>query len=85
MATILLVDDNPSIRTLNKIILETAEYDVLVASDGFEAVELASDNDVDVVILDINMPLVNGFEVLEVLQPLAEAFECVGHGAVSPG
>ena len=68
MATILLVDDNESVRTMNKTILETDSHTVFDAADGFQAQELFKAEDIDVMILDIDMPIMNGFEVLQAIR-----------------
>ena len=62
-ARILLVDDDPIMCELAKVKLEEAAYDVLVASDGAEAVPLLDAHDIDLVISDIDMPGMDGFEL----------------------
>ena len=64
---ILIVDDSKTDVALIGGIL--ADYDLLRAYDGVEAVECIEQNpSVDIMILDINMPRMNGFEVLEYLK-----------------
>jgi two-component system cell cycle sensor histidine kinase/response regulator CckA len=62
LPTILLVDDEPMIRTLGRTILEDKGYRVLLAADGAEAVEVYRRElgRVDLVILDLSMPRLNG-------------------------
>lgn len=60
---VLVVDDSITTRTLEKNILETAGFDVYVAIDGVEAWAMLSDLDFDVVISDVEMPNMNGFEL----------------------
>lgn len=63
-ATVLVVDDEPDIRLLARTLLAT-RYEVVEASGGIAALEvLASRTDIDVVLLDIRMPDIDGFEVL---------------------
>jgi CheY-like chemotaxis protein len=61
----LVVDDNADIRTIVRAVLQSANLGltVLTAQDGIEAIELAMNERPDIVILDISMPDVDGFEV----------------------
>ena len=65
---ILVVDDDANIRRLLRDDLEAAGYRVLEARDGREALELARQKRPDLLILDVLMPEVNGFEVAAVLR-----------------
>lgn len=68
---ILIVDDSKTDVALIGSIL--SDYDLLTAYDGVEALACIEKNpDVDILILDINMPRMNGFEVLEALYGLPE-------------
>ncbi|WP_296718551.1 response regulator transcription factor [Erythrobacter sp.] len=61
--TILVVDDDPHIRQLLAFALGKAGLDTLEAADGEEAVAIIARNPPDLVILDINMPRMDGLEV----------------------
>jgi putative two-component system response regulator len=61
--TILIVDDEPSVRTFLNRLLLTENYNVVTASDGHEALRAVSADAPDVVLLDINLPEIDGFEV----------------------
>lgn len=64
LPTLLIVDDEPDIRLLARTLL-AAEYDIVEATGGREALEiLTARGDVEVVLLDIRMPDMDGFEVL---------------------
>lgn len=65
---ILLVDDSFTARTLQKSILETAGYSVYIAVDGKAAFDLARVRSFDLVVSDVQMPNMNGFELLEALK-----------------
>ncbi len=66
-ARILIVDDSNTDRILIKGILQ--DYQLLFARDGIEAMEIMEkDFNIDLMILDLNMPRMNGFEVLEAIQ-----------------
>jgi CheY-like chemotaxis protein len=66
--TILLADDEQFIAVAYKDGLERAGYKVVVASDGQEALNLASSIKPDLILLDLIMPKINGFEVLQALK-----------------
>lgn len=61
---ILIADDEADIRNLIKISLEEHGYTVLAAQNGKEAWELFSTQDVDLAILDVMMPVMDGFNLL---------------------
>ncbi|OBR94839.1 MULTISPECIES: response regulator transcription factor [Clostridium] len=60
---VLVVDDEKEIRDLVEIYLVNEGYKVLKASNGLEALQISSDNEVDLVILDVMMPKMDGIEV----------------------
>jgi DNA-binding response OmpR family regulator len=61
--TILVVDDDPDIARFVEVNLRSAGYDVAVAGDGEEALEKAGELRPDLVLLDVMMPRIDGFEV----------------------
>jgi two-component system chemotaxis sensor kinase CheA len=61
--TILVVEDAITTRTLEKNILEAAGYRVRVAADGAEAWTLLESNSCDLVVTDVEMPNMDGFEL----------------------
>ncbi len=62
--TILVVDDEDALRTVLSSELTSEGYDVRSAADGDEAIEVLKREKVDLILLDIKMPRMNGFEVL---------------------
>jgi two-component system chemotaxis sensor kinase CheA len=63
-STILIVDDSLSTRTMEKNILETADYKVVVATDGLEAMSiLQSNGGCDLIVSDVLMPRMGGFDL----------------------
>lgn len=60
---ILIVDDEMHIRELIKFNLEKNGFKTIQAADGREAVELAKERQVDLIILDLMLPVIDGFEV----------------------
>ena len=63
MAKILVVDDEPDIVRVIVKIMESRDHQVDTAADGPEALERIKENAPDVVILDLNLPKMDGFEV----------------------
>lgn len=61
---ILIIDDEPQIRKLLKISLESNDYKVIEASNGTEGISLAANHSPDLVILDIGLPDMDGHKVL---------------------
>jgi|SRR5690625_2365700 len=61
--TILVVDDEPGIRELIRMFLEKEGYDVIEAENGKEAMEIVSSDQPHLILLDIEMPGMTGFEV----------------------
>jgi diguanylate cyclase (GGDEF)-like protein len=66
--TILVVDDDPDIARFVEVNLRSAGYEVSVAADGEEALEKASEIRPDLVLLDVMMPRIDGFEVAQRLR-----------------
>jgi CheY-like chemotaxis protein len=68
--TVLIVDDHPSFRSVVRMLLESEGYDVVgEAPDGEQALALAAKLAPDVVLLDLNMPGMDGLEVARRLAP----------------
>jgi len=65
---ILVVDDDPDIARFVEVNLRSAGYDVVVAGDGEQALERAADLRPDLVLLDVMMPRIDGFEVAQRLR-----------------
>ncbi|MCR8644272.1 response regulator transcription factor [Paenibacillus sp. N1-5-1-14] len=61
-STILLVDDEKEITNLLEIYLKNEGYQLLIANDGLEALELLQSNAVDLIILDVMMPRMDGIQ-----------------------
>ena len=61
---ILVVDDEPSMRDMLRIVLRRDGYEVLIAESGRQALELLQKEPVDLLLSDIRMPDVNGVDVL---------------------
>ncbi len=68
MPTILLVDDEPTIRILVRAALEGTGYPLLEAADGITALELARSERPDLILLDVALPRLSGLEVCRQLK-----------------
>lgn len=62
MAKILVVEDSPDIRVLIRMLLESAGHDVVTARDGREGVETAKRDPPDLVLMDLSLPVLSGWE-----------------------
>ena len=68
MTTILIIEDDDIVRKLVRKILVREGYQVMEASDGNSGTQLAQEKQPDLIICDIMMPQLNGYQVLELLQ-----------------
>jgi two-component system, chemotaxis family, chemotaxis protein CheY len=68
--TILSVDDSASVRQMVKLTLTGAGYEVIQASDGGEGLAKAREKSVDMVVTDLNMPVMNGLALIRELRQL---------------
>jgi CheY-like chemotaxis protein len=68
MGRVLVVDDEPDVLLLCRLNLQQHGHELLEASEGGRALELARERHPDVIVLDLMMPGINGYEVLEALQ-----------------
>ncbi len=68
MSRVLAIDDDPDILIIVEAALEIEGHSVTVSTDPRETLWLAIENDVDVIVLDVNMPEVSGFQALDVLR-----------------
>jgi CheY-like chemotaxis protein len=66
--TVLLVEDDYSIRRYLEVILQRSGYNVITASDGLEAMKTALASQIDFVITDAIMPHLNGYELCRFLR-----------------
>jgi PAS domain S-box-containing protein len=65
---VLAIDDEPSVLELMDSMLSTEGYNVIVASSGKEGIEKALKSSPDVIILDLMMPVIDGFDVIKELK-----------------
>ena len=87
MGSILIVDDEEDIRDALILVLESAGYDVRVASNGNEAVELQREQPADLIITDIIMPQKDGVSTIKEISqefPGIKIIAISGGGGVQP-
>ncbi|MDI9216524.1 response regulator transcription factor [Clostridium tertium] len=68
MINILIVEDDKSLRRLMEVFLKQNGYEVYLAEDGEKAIEIFEDKHIDLVICDIMMPKVSGYELVKDLR-----------------
>ncbi len=84
-ALILLVDDDPAYRRALANELRRAEYEVILAGSGAEALAALTSNQPDVVLLDLQLPDMSGLDVLKAIreqQPACDVIMLTGHGTI---
>jgi CheY-like chemotaxis protein len=81
---ILVVDDCESNRELLSVYLTVSGYEVIEACDGLEAVKVATSECPDLIIMDLSMPVMDGFGAVRLLRQVSEGCEvpviaCTAH------
>ena len=71
MKTIMIVDDSPSVRTLVRLLLEDAGFHVVEAVHGIDCLVKLKEVVPDLFLLDVNMPELNGLDLLEKLRSIS--------------
>jgi DNA-binding response OmpR family regulator len=82
---IMVVDDEPHIRLMSRMTLETGGYEVVEAEDGEAAIDFLRGSPVDLILLDLRMPLLDGMETLRDLREAGDDTPVVivtAHGSV---
>ena len=65
---ILLADDDASMRRLLEVILKKADFDVVSAEDGLQAMKIALENEIDVIVADAVMPNLTGYDLCRIMR-----------------
>lgn len=68
----LVVDDSKMSRMMLKKIIVSAhpDWEIIEAADGQQAIDIAKDAEFDIILLDFNMPIMDGGQAAEILRPL---------------
>lgn len=74
-STILIVEDEADIANLLQINLESAGYRTLIAADGFQALDLVDQHQIDLILLDLMLPQMDGLEVCRKIRTTAQGQE----------
>ena len=69
---ILVVDDSDAIREVLNIVLSERGYNVVQAADGHEAVEIATRGCPDLILMDLSMPVLDGYGAVQLLREVPE-------------
>lgn len=72
-ASVLIVEDDPRAEALERALLEGSGYAVTSAVSGEEAIELVSNSDPDLILLDIGLPGIDGFTACKVIRKFSQA------------
>jgi len=75
--SVLIVDDDPAFRQLMSVVLTDDAYQLEFAGGGRQALEMTEAKRYDAIVLDLKMPDVSGFDVLEGLKASAPGIPCV--------
>jgi CheY-like chemotaxis protein len=67
MARVLVIDDEPDVRWLLRMTLERVGHEVILADDGLRGVAMAQKQRPDAIVLDLMMPVMDGYGVLDAL------------------
>lgn len=73
MKNILIIDDEQFIRDNLKRILEKEGYDAVVTNTGQEGIDIVTANDIDLILLDLNLPDMNGIDILKKIKQISPA------------
>jgi diguanylate cyclase len=68
MATILIIDDEMILLKNLKMMLEFEDFEVLISTDGEDAIRILQENSVDLILCDMLMYPLNGFQILQAVQ-----------------
>ena len=68
MATVMVVDDSKTVRKYHGTILKSMGLDIVEAENGMEALEKSLDNNIDLYLVDVNMPIMDGYSFIQDLR-----------------
>ncbi len=72
MATVMVVDDSKTVRNYHGAILKSMGIDIVEAENGMEALEKSLDNSIDLYLVDVNMPIMDGYSFIKDLRKQAD-------------
>jgi CheY-like chemotaxis protein len=65
---VLIVEDVADIRMMMKMLIQSHGFEVITAGDGYEAVELAKEHHPDIILMDLMMPIMDGFTATRIIR-----------------
>ena len=68
MATVMVVDDSKTVRNYHGTILKSMGLDIVEAENGMEALEKSLDSTIDLYLVDVNMPIMDGYSFIQDLR-----------------
>lgn len=68
MANIMVLDDSKTVRNFHGSIIKSCGFNVYEAENGMEALEKSLDTDMDLYLVDVNMPIMDGYSFVEELR-----------------
>jgi len=68
MATVMVVDDSKTVRNYHGSILKSQGLEVVEAENGMEALEKSLDTNIDLYLVDVNMPIMDGYSFIQDLR-----------------
>jgi two-component system chemotaxis response regulator CheY len=68
MSTVMVVDDSKTVRNYHGAILKSMGIDIVEAENGMEALEKSLDMDIDLYLVDVNMPIMDGYSFIKDLR-----------------
>ena len=75
--SVLITDDDAGCREVMRDIIEPAGYHTLLATTGEEAVEIVSQQQVHIVLMDMHLPRITGLDALKILQQIQQQLPCI--------
>ena len=76
MAVVLVVDDSPIVRNLHTVMLKSAGYEVVEAENGYDALEKVHQGSFDLMVVDINMPKMDGYTFCQEVRKTDSHMDC---------
>lgn len=71
--TILIAEDSSVIQNMAKKVLETQNFKIITAKNGEKVLELLAQKEIDLLLLDLNMPVMNGVDCMKAIRALPNA------------